>query len=284
MHPALPAGSARSVREFAPAPDLASLVSRVYQRLLRLPLETAGPAPEDPQHIETLWSLLKDLPENQQRAVVTAGRKFQNWALAVRVCDESEAQASSDLKCAASLARLAQWIADLVPGPEGWRNRLRGLAIGYAANVVRVTGDLEAARAGMELAKQLWATGSDPAGLLDPGRLLDLDASLCRDERRFEDALARLDEAAAVGRNRGRILVKKGFTLEVMGDYECAIQTLLEAEPHLDRTTDPRLWYKQRANLATNYSHIGRFEEALELIRQVDLSSKSWGTISTSSA
>lgn len=136
----------------------------------------------------------------------------------------------------------------------------------------------------MELAKQLWATGSDPAGLLDPGRLLDLDASLCRDERRFEDALARLDEAAAVGRNRGRILVKKGFTLEVMGDYECAIQTLLEAEPHLDRTTDPRLWYKQRANLATNYSHIGRFEEALELIRQVDLSSKSWGTISTSSA
>ena len=249
--------------------DLAFLVSRVYQRLLRLPLETTTPGPEDPQHIETLWSLLKDLPEDRQRAVVTAGRKFQNWALAVRICDESEIQASRDLERAASLARLAQWIADLVPGPEGWRNRLRGLVAGYAPNVLRVRGDLKSARAGMETARQLWATGSDPAGLLDPGKLLDLDASLCRDERRFEDALARLDEAAAVGRNRGRILVKKGFTLEVMGDYEGAIKALIEAERYIDQTTDLRLWYKQRGNLAVNYCHIGRFQEASELVQQV---------------
>jgi tetratricopeptide (TPR) repeat protein/transcriptional regulator with XRE-family HTH domain len=249
--------------------DLAFLVSRVYQRLVRLPLETAIPGPEDPQHIERLWTLLKDLPEDRQRAVVTAGRKFQNWALAVRICDESEIQASRDLERAASLARLAQWIADLVPGPEGWRNRLRGLVAGYAPNVLRVRGDLKSARAGMETARQLWATGSDPAGLLDPGKLLDLDASLCRDERRFEDALARLDEAAAVGRNRGRILVKKGFTLEVMGDYEGAIEALIEAERHIDQTTDLRLWYKQRGNLAVNYCHIGRFQEASELVQQV---------------
>lgn len=249
--------------------DLAFLVSRVYQRLLRLPLERAFPGPEDPRHIETLWSLLKDLPENQQRAVVQAGTKFQNWALAIRAGEESVSQASRDLEHAASLARLAQWIADLVPGPESWRNCVRGLAAGYGPNVLRVAGDLEAARVGMELARQLWATGSDPAGLLDPGRLLDLDASLCRAERRFEDALARLKEALAVGRNKGRILVNKGFTLEVMGDYKGAVEALLEAEHHIDRNADPRLWYKQQGNLIANYSLTGRFQEATELIRQV---------------
>lgn len=249
--------------------DLAFLVSRVYQRLLRLPLETAMPGPEDPQHIETLWSLLKDLPEAEQRAVVKAGTKFQNWALAIRISEESVSQASRDLERAASLARLAQWIADLVPGPEAWRNCVRGLAAGYGPNVLRVAGDLEPARAGMELARQLWATGSDPAGLLDPGRLLDLDASLCRAEGRFDDALARLAEAEAVGRAKGRILVNKGTILEAMGDYQGAVEALREAERHIDRTADPRLWYKQRGNLAVNYSLTGRFQEASELVRQV---------------
>jgi tetratricopeptide (TPR) repeat protein len=111
--------------------------------------------------------------------------------------------------------------------------------------------------------------GSDPAGLLDPGRLLDLDASLCRDERRFDDALARLAEAETVGRAKGRILVKKGFTLEAMGDYVGAVDALLEAERHIDRAADPRLWYKQQGNLVANYSLTGRFQEATELIRQV---------------
>src|SRR5215213_2071259 len=248
--------------------DLAALVTRAYQRLLRLPLETGTPGPEDPQYVEALWSLLKDLPQDSQQAVVSAGRKFQNWALAVRVGEESVSQASRDLERAASLAQLAQWIADLVPGPEGWRKRLQGLAAGYGPNVLRVAGDLETARTGMEQAKHLWNAGTDPAGLLDPGRLLDLDASLCRDERRFEDALARLDEAAVVGRNKGRILVNKGFTLEVMGNYEGAIQALIEAEPYIDRAADPRLWYKQHANLAVNYCHTGRYVEATKLVLQ----------------
>ncbi len=98
------------------------------------------------------------------------------------------------------------------------------------ANALRVAGELKAADSVLEEAKQLWLSGSDADHLVDPGRLLDLEASLRRDQRRFEEALPLLDEALSVGRCRERYLIKKGFTLEVMGEYERALETLLQAE------------------------------------------------------
>lgn len=56
-------------------------------------------------------------------------------------------------------------------------------------------------------AKRLWQVGSDPGRVLDPGRLLDLEASLRRDQRRLDEALALLDEAATVSRFPGRVLI-----------------------------------------------------------------------------
>src|SRR6266436_1294674 len=101
--------------------------------------------------------------------------------------------------------------------------------MGHGANLLRVLGDLKPAETSFAAAKRLWLSGSDPLGLLDPGRMLDLEASLRRDQRRFDEALERLDEAEAVGRSPERALIKKGFTLEVMGEYERAIETLLRA-------------------------------------------------------
>jgi tetratricopeptide (TPR) repeat protein len=248
--------------------DLSALVSRVCQRLHRLPPAVNPPRAEDRQRADELWALLADLSEDEQWAVVTAGRDFQSWALAVRVSDESVTQASREIERAASLAQLAERIAELVPGPEGWRNRVRGYAAAHGPNVARVAGQLKPARAGLEWAKRLWAEGTDPDGLLDPGRLLDLEVSLCRAERRFEEALALLDRALPVSHHPGRILINKGFTLEVLGEYERAIAALLQAEPLIDRGTAPRLWYKLRANLAVNYTHVGRHAEASTLVRQ----------------
>ncbi|HEX7182297.1 MAG TPA: hypothetical protein VF756_10665, partial [Thermoanaerobaculia bacterium] len=182
-------------------------------------------------HAGQLWSLLKDLTEDQQLAVVRVAREFQSWALVETACEASVQAASKDLKRAGFLARLGREIAEHVRGPEAWRHRIRGYAAAFAANVLRVKGELKAAEAAFEPAKRLWLAGSDPDGVLDPGRLLDLEASLLRDQRHFRQALDRLDEAIEVGRSQGRYLVNKGFTLEVMGDYEAAIDTLLRAEP-----------------------------------------------------
>jgi tetratricopeptide (TPR) repeat protein len=99
--------------------------------------------------------------------------------------------------------------------------------------------------------------------------LLDLEASLRRDQRRFDDALEALEEAISIGRSPARVLIKKGFTLEVIGDYGRAVETLLQAAPLVERLGDPRLLYMLRFNLAVNFTHTGRYDEAAELLEQV---------------
>jgi len=166
-------------------------------------------------------------------------------------------------------ARIARQIAKRVRGPKGWRKRLEAYALGSFANALRVAGRLTAADRTLEAAKRLWHAGSDPDQVLDPGRLLDLEASLRRDQRRFDEALDRLAEARPLSRCPARILINKGFTLEVMGDYQGAIATLLEAAPLVEQEGDPRLWYNHRITLAVIYCHLGHFSEGANLASQV---------------
>ena len=229
-----------------------------------------------PEHLEPLrwlageqWSLLKDLPEDQQLVLVQVARDFQHWALVERVCEESVVQASRKLERAAFLARLGVEIAEKVQGPEGWRKRVLGYAGAHGPNVLRVAGELPAAEAGIEEAKKLWEAGDDPLGVLDPGRLLDLEGALRRGQRRFEEALRLLDQARLVSRFPERSMIMKGFTLEVMGEYERAIETLLCAEPFVEQQGDLRVLYMLQFNLAVNYCHINCYHEATLLTQQV---------------
>jgi tetratricopeptide (TPR) repeat protein len=256
---------------------LASLVSGVYRRLLRLPLSAGQPTSEDRLQAGDLWSRLKDLSKSQALAVIRIAREFQSWALVERLCDESEVQASRNIERAGFLAGLAREIAERIPGPEGWRNCVRAFAAAHVANVLRVAGKLKAAAALFEEAWRLWHAGDDSDALLDPGRLLDLEASLCRAQRRFEEALALLEQARSVSHSQGRILIKKGFTLEVMGEYERALETLLEAKALPDVQADPRLRSILQGNLALNFCHVGRFAEAAETARQVRESAAEMG-------
>jgi tetratricopeptide (TPR) repeat protein len=245
------------------------VASEVYQRLLRLPLPGVTPKPEDRQGAAGQWALLRDLPEEHQLAVVRVAREFQTWPLVELACDESEVQASRDIERAAGLAQLAQEIADRVRWPEGWQRRLRGYAAAHGPNALRVRGELKAADAAFEGAKRLWLSGSDPDDLLDPGRLLDLEASLRRDQRRFDEALARLEEALSVGRCPERYLVKKGTTLLAMGEYEKAVEALLQAQPLVAERGDARLANILSHNLASAFTHLGHYGEAAEVERRV---------------
>jgi tetratricopeptide (TPR) repeat protein len=186
--------------------------------------------------------------------------------LCVLLCEESARAASRDLKAAAVLARLARETADRLAGPEGMR--LQGYSMAHEANVTRVPGELEAADAAFEEAKRQWSAGTDRDSVLDPGRILELEASLRRDQRRFDEALRLLDEAEKVGRSPERVLIKKGFTLEVMGEYERAVQALQKAAPFVQRRSDPRLENILHYNLSVNYAHLGLYKEAADLVNQ----------------
>ncbi len=216
-----------------------------------------------------LFRRLVGLSPEMRLEVVRVAEEYQTWALCELVCHTSEREASRDVERAAAWARLGQEIAERVRGPEEWRNRMKGYAGAYSGNVLRISGELKTAEAAFAGAKRLWISGSDPEGILDPGRILDLEASLRRDQRRLDEALALLDEAVAVGRSPERALIKKGFTLELMGEYERAVETLLRAAPLVDRQADPLLWYNQRFNLAVNYCHLCRCSEAADLVPPV---------------
>jgi tetratricopeptide (TPR) repeat protein len=256
-------------------------ISRLSRRILseaalksrEAPAADAYPRPADLEparwQAAESWALLADLLEDQQIAVVRVAREFQTWALAERVCEESVVQTSRDIARTASLARLGQEISEQVQGTEGWRNRIRGYALGHVANSLRLPGELEAAAATLVEAKRLWAAGCDPAGILDPGRLLNLEGALRRDQRRFAEALDCLDQAEALSTAPELALIQKGFTLEVMGDYARAVEVLLKAEPLVEQKGDSRGLYMQRFNLAVNYCHLGRFGEARELVQLV---------------
>ncbi|HEX7180893.1 MAG TPA: hypothetical protein VF756_03565 [Thermoanaerobaculia bacterium] len=220
-------------------------------------------------HAGQLWSRLNGLHESERLAKVRDDREFQSWSLCELVCDRSVEAASQNLERAASLARLAEAIAKEVRGPEPWLNCLRGYAAAHAANIVRVLGELKAARVTLNQAQRLYESGSDPARVLDPGRLLHIEGALCRDERRFDEAVDRLDQAAAVSRSREAVLITKGFTLEVMGDYKRAVETLREAEPLVERKGDRRLRNILHCNLGFNLCHVHRYAEAAELAEQV---------------
>jgi tetratricopeptide (TPR) repeat protein len=264
--------------EAAPVQELlAGLVSGIYRRLLRLPPPVAQPTSEDRLQAGELWSRLKDLGESQALAVIRIAREFQSWALVERLCEESVVQASRDVDRAGFLARLAREVAERISGPEGWRRRVWAFAVAHIANVLRVTGKLKAAAFLFEDSWREWNSGADPDSLLDPGRLLDLEASLCRDQRRFEEALAMLKQAQEVSRCPGHTLINKGFTLEVMGEYEQAIETLLEAEALPDVQADSRLCNILHNNLALDFCHVGRFAEASDLVWQVRLTAAEMG-------
>lgn len=238
-----------------------------------LAVEEGYPQPHDlaasRQRATDLFAQLERLPESTRPAVVRIGREYQSWALCERVCLASEREASRKVERAAAWARLAELIAEEVRGPEEWRNRVRGYAVAHGANVLRVSGELRAADAAFETSKQLWQSGSDPSEVLDPGRLFDLEASLRRDQRRLPEALSLLDMAAKMSRCPELALIKKGLTLEKMGEYAEAIKVLSLAVPLVHGKSEPRLENILRFNLAVNYCHVGRFKEASDLVAQV---------------
>jgi tetratricopeptide (TPR) repeat protein len=220
---------------------------------------------------EELWARLEPRSPADRRTLVAGGPEYQTWALSVLLCEKSEKAAPRSAKEALELAELAVHVARHVPDVGAFQPRLEGWAEHFVANALRVGSKPRQADRPLARGEQLWHAGSDPAGLLDEGRLLDLKASIVRAHRRFEEALALHDQALEVGRpeRKGHFLLNKGFTLEVKGDYEAALAVLEEAEKAIDGETQPRLLCVQRFNRAAALCRLGRAAEAEPLVPEV---------------
>ena len=185
--------------------------------------------------------------------------------LVERLCEASVHAAADAAARSLALARLALSLAQLAPGPVPWRCRLEGVAWAFVGNAQRVGSDLLAAAASLATAWRLWRAGAlAPDSRLAEWRLLDLEASLRRDQRRFGVALDLLDRAlvAAPPAATGRLLLKKSYTLEQAGEIEPALAVLEQAAPLVSMEDEPRNCQAVRFNRTVLLCHLGRYAEA----------------------
>jgi tetratricopeptide (TPR) repeat protein len=203
------------------------------------------------------WGEVKDLSMSRQRAEIRRNADFHTWAFCLFLCEESIRWATDQPKGAPHVGRLAVLVARCCALP--WVERLVAYALAHLANTYRVLGRHRKAELLFGKAHRLWrlpeAAAADP-GVLDPGRIFDLEASLRKDQRQLPLALELLERAYAVTRNQARILIKRSLVLCLRGSYEEAIKTLrcVASEPGKVAAVD--------YNIGVNLCHLGRFEEA----------------------
>jgi transcriptional regulator with XRE-family HTH domain len=237
----------------------------------------AGPARPTPaearREAAQIWEALAPQPASQRRRLLELTlRASRSWALAERICEASVEEAADQPGEAVELAELALTIAERVEGAEG--QRLQGFVWAHIANARRVANDHAGADAAFARAWELWQAGA-PSDFppLPEWRLLDLEASLRRDERRLPAALALLQRALEASQGQpaaaGRILLNKESVLEQMGDAEGAFAALAEAAPFVETAGDPRHVLALRFKTAKNLGSLQRYGEASVLLPEV---------------
>lgn len=235
-------------------------------------LTVEGEILEGSQRADLLWSRLQRRSPEMRTVLVEHTRKYQDWALCVRVAAESIAAAPNHPRQALELAELSRRIAERVPGSRAWQQRLQGYSWAHVGNARRVCNDLPGADEAMKRAWTLWEAGEpgDP-GLLNAAWLPVLDASLRRDQRRFREALKRIEEALALdpGELRGKILLAKANIHDALGDPGASTAALHEADSLIDERKEPRLALVLRFNLMVDLCGLERTAEAAVRLPEV---------------
>jgi tetratricopeptide (TPR) repeat protein len=142
------------------------------------------------------------------------------------------------------------------------------------ANAKRLTSDFEGASQAFAMAyERLGEMGRRRAR--DPllmARVMDLDASLRNQQRRYGDATQLLawahdiylehgDEQAA-----GRVLVKQGAVHGEAHEHEAAIETTLRGLELMDYDRDSEAYFRGLHNIVDAYASLGHYREARELL------------------
>ncbi|HEX7186376.1 MAG TPA: tetratricopeptide repeat protein [Thermoanaerobaculia bacterium] len=193
--------------------------------------------------------------------------------MAERLCLLSTQAAPHQAELALERAELACFAADLAPVDDLFRPRLQGFCLFYLGNAERVSGHPRQADATFARASRLWEQGAvaDPGRLLPAWRVLDLEASLRRAQRRFDHALDLLDRARAAAPKAayGRILLNRASILAMMDEPERALEALREAEPKIEAHGDHRQRFGALFNQARCLCDLERYEEAEALLPRV---------------
>jgi transcriptional regulator with XRE-family HTH domain len=231
------------------------------------------PPGEERREAEEIWTSLESFPTSRRRRLIEqAPCASRSSALAARVCSASLQAAPHDAREALDLADLALSIAGRVPVEGGLRSRALGYCWAHVGNARRVANNLDAADEAFARAWDLWCaeTGIE---LFPEWRLLSLEASLRRDQRRLPKALELLHRAQAIctgsPSTAARILLQKETVLDLMGDIEGALAVLAEATPLVEAAGNLHLLFSLHFNMTVDLCHLERYTEAAALLPRV---------------
>lgn len=221
-----------------------------------------------------LLAELAGQPVERRLLKVRHQRRFQTWAVTDLLIEQSREQCFHDPAGAEELARLALAVTEVLDADEHGGERiadLRARAWGQVANTLRVRFRLGEAAAAFDTAFAHLRQGTGET--LERADLLDLKASLLRDQRRFDDAMRLLRRAlsiflAAEERRRAAKTLVKMSTIHEHTGPEQAVPLLTRALTLIGPGSDPRLYLNAQHNLITVLAEAGRFLEAQRLLRE----------------
>jgi tetratricopeptide (TPR) repeat protein len=256
----------------------------IYQELQRLKQEVGhwdemvavleGPDAPD------LWRRLQPLPYDQQLRQVEEDGGLHTWALCRLLLRKSLEATFHRPELAVQLAFLAVKIAVHLGDAydRDWVTDLRALAFAYLGNARKVIGELQSAADTFHEAHSHLRRGGTGNPRVE-AEVLDLEASLRCDQRRFGEALELLDRVVATYTSEdpevrdlhlaGQALVKKAYALEQRGEVHRAIPILREAGSMIVEERNPRLALCLKHNLILVLAAAGEHQDAAAELAEV---------------
>jgi tetratricopeptide (TPR) repeat protein len=248
---------------------------QVFERLQLATQERISQVENEREIAPRLAEELLALSTAEQRFRLNESR-FHNAALADLLLERCSVVSLDDPACAEELAQLALAIADRLEAKERGQvlaNDLRARAWASIGNIRRIFSDFRTAEAAIAKAEALLEEGSgDP---IERARVLDLKASLLRAERRFDQALAAIDQTVSIYRRihddhrQGRALISKAMIQGNAGEQEKGVTLFFRALDLIDVDQEPRLALVAFNNLLVDLTELGRFAEASALLPEV---------------
>jgi tetratricopeptide (TPR) repeat protein len=242
------------------------VIDRIYRTVLRREAEAA----KERSHAQELYDELLRHPAARQQLLIINSARFRNRMLCEILVDEAHEAGFREPSTSIGLARLAVLIADRLDDNGEVVAGLKARAYAQLGNALRIASDFADAELAFETAVTL--LGTESVGLLEIARVLDLEASLRRDQRRFADAMRLMDRVISIYRRLGqrsllgRALQQKSLICGESGDQESEIALLRRALELLNPDEEPRIFLAARHNLISALCEIGRPRDAFSLL------------------
>lgn len=221
---------------------------------------------------------LLELPAGERlTAIRRARRRFRSPAFAHLLVEDARTRVRRSPREALEVLDLVRPALELIPGAlaREWARALAVRAEAHRANALRVTGDLHAAdRHFREVRHRLAAAGIEDAAV--EAEVASLEASLRRDQRRYEEAALLLDRAAViyetVRENEGlaRVLIQRAEIGQHFERHEDALADLERARTLLDPERQPFLYLFTVVGAVPTLLDGGRYLEAERVLGQAE--------------